>query len=312
MADWSSLLQFLPELGNLAGSAAGQASQTGQNNNALGVYQTLQKQYGNLKAPSTQNESPEYYGDTALGNIKQDPAALASYTNASQSLGNIVNSGGMTLADKANQAEANQKLAQQNGATLGNIRNDLQARGALNSGAGLAMQLQAQQQGSQQAANSAQQTAAAAQARSYQAIQSQAQLASQRENQQWQQQAQVAQARDLISQHNAGAANAATSYNNQLQQQGFQDNLANLNGQGKLAAGQAGIYTGQGAQNNQFANSMGTGLGNLGAKAQQMYGGTSGSSSGNGVTSTSDGSGYAKPIFGEDGDSTESLAGWGG
>lgn len=264
--DWSSLIGPALQAG---GTIAGQAAATGQNNNALGVYQTLQKQYGNLKAPSTQNENPEYWGDSALGNIKQDPAALASYTNASQSLGNIVNSGGMTLADKANQAEANQKLAQQNGATLGNIRQDLQARGALNSGAGLAMQLQAQQQGSQQAANSAQQTAAAAQARSYQAIQSQAQLASQRENQQWQQQAQVAQARDLISQHNAGAANAATSYNNQLQQQGFQDNLANLNGQGKLAAGQAGIQQNQGAQNNAFWGQLGTGAAGAYAKGRQ-------------------------------------------
>jgi hypothetical protein len=240
----SWIAPVLGTVAQLGGSLGGQALSEADRQKELEIYKQLLAKYQNVPLPGQEQMSPDLYGPSALEGISEDPTAGAAYAQSDAAMKGLIDQGGLTLQDKAAQASVYDKLARQNSTSMGRIENDAAARGGLNSGSTLAMQLASQQQGSQQAADAARDTSANAQARMYQALRDRASQSMKRSDQVYDRQARAAAARDAINQHNASAMNKSISYNNDLGQTQFGNRMSQINGQQNASGNLASYYGG--------------------------------------------------------------------
>lgn len=256
--DYSALLAMLAQVG---GGLLGQAMSAGDRAAMLQLLKDQQKKYAAVEDPRFQDVAPDIYGPSELEGIKSDPRLAQQQLEVDAGLKDVVDSGGLTLQDRAAQAATYDKLARQTSAGNAGIRNNLASRGALNSGASLAMQLANQQNGTQQAADVARDTTADARARALKAMQQRYSNASEMDDTQYARKAGAARAADAINAHNASARRTAGMYANDLQQRGFNNRLSKLNGERGPSNDLVGYYGGEAENKAQ----IGAAAGNAGA-----------------------------------------------
>lgn len=129
---------------------------------------------------------------------KLDPATRAAQMQALRQMQDIASQGGLTAVDRSRLDQINRQANQQEQSARQAIIQQQQARGALGGGAALAAQMMAQQGAAERRAQGGLNTAAEAQQRALQAIQSGAGMAGNIR----QQDAQRAAAQDAINQFN--------------------------------------------------------------------------------------------------------------
>ena len=283
-------------MGGVAGAIIGNSQAQSQRDAAMAAQQNALNQYLGMSAPSiagqqlnlqdyqnagpyqAQNEQALAMGPTAMGNISVDPrlaqAQMAALSQLSQT-GQM----GMTPAEAAALASAQQNAAGQAQAKNAQIMDQFARTGMGGSGAQLAAQLQNSQGAAQMLANNSNQVAQNAQQNALQAISQSGGLAGQIGAQQFGQQAEIARAKDYINQfntqnsqnvqntnvqnanqaalrnlqnqqnlmnQNTQLSNQQQQYNKQLQQQQFNNQMA-------LASGRAGQYQGIANTQNNYA-----------------------------------------------------------
>lgn len=227
---------------------------------------------------------------SSMGDISVNPADQQAQSDALASLQNIGQSGGETLADKANLNAATTQANAENAGREGAIEQQFGERGM---GAPSGLMLSAEEQNNQNATQNENQAsleeAASAQKNALAAIQGAGQLGNQMQNQQFGEAASVAQAKDAVNQFNTqmsqGAENtnvanenAAEAYNtqekqnisNQNTQVANQQQIANkaltqqqYEDQLQKAGGAAAGYEGEAGQYNTAANTNANMWGNI-------------------------------------------------
>lgn len=256
--DYAALIGMLSQTG---GALAGQAMSAQDRATMLRLLKEQQAKYAGIEDPRFQDVAPDIYGRSALEDIQADPALAAQQQGVDQSLKDVVDSGGRTLQDKAAQADIYDKLARHTAAGNASIRNNAAARGALNSGSSLALQLANQQAGTQQAAESARDLSGNAQMNALKALQQRYSNASQMDESQYRRKSAAAAAADAINQHNASARMNAAKYANGQQQQQFSNRFSKVSGQ-QGATDTLANYYGTEADSKQ---ATGNAIGNAGA-----------------------------------------------
>lgn len=227
-------------------------------------------------------ESPELVGlldteqldDSAMEDVNVDPSLMGAQRAALEDLqerGKL----GLTAEDRARLNQTKRETESDNQARQKQILQGMAERGNLDSGSQLIAQLQSAGQSNQDAALAGERLAAEASSARRQALSQSGQLAGQMAQQQFGQDAQKSQAKDAINQFNlnqrantaqtnlgarqnienqrAGIANQNQSYNKQIVQQNFQNEMSKAGAQGQatnalaqsLAAQQAGPSLGQ-------------------------------------------------------------------
>jgi hypothetical protein len=253
-----------------AGALIGQAMSSMDKDKALALLKQSRDQFGKIDVPKLQQLVLQSLPETELAKIQEDPQYKEQILEADNALENVIDSGGITLADKAALNQMLNRVSQQEAAGRGAITNEMQARGTLDSGAQLAMQLANQQNSANRGAEAGEALAGQAQMRAYNAILDRAKLAGQSSDRDWQRKSQVAAAKDAIARGNAEIANTAAKYNNMLPQQNFANQLAIAQGQAGVNAPLANFYQQQGRDTQNMWTGVGEGAGQ--AVAASQYG----------------------------------------
>jgi hypothetical protein len=193
-----------------------------------------------IPLPQLQQMVAEQLGPSAMEGVSTDPRLRDAQMQAFDALGQIQDSGGLTLADEAALERINNETARREAAGRNAIKNDMAARGTLGSGAELAMALNNQQQAAQRSYEAGRDRAAAAQARAWDAILAKSDMAGKMRSQDWGEKSQVAQAKDLIARYNANARTDAFKYNNDARQNQFDNRFRLADARSQMKMGQAG------------------------------------------------------------------------
>jgi len=202
-------------------------------------------------------------GDTAFDGVSVDPRLKDSQMAALNQLAGIAEGGGMNAADKANLASIQSQTGQADRGRREAILQNMQQRGFGGSGNELLAQLSSSQAATDRSAQEGLNIAGMAQQRALDAMLQGGNLAGGIRGQDFGEQARVAQARDAVSQFNAGVQNNANQFNagaanNMSQFNTGATNQANqFNSSGQFDASKVNV--GNKLQNNQF---------NAGAKNQ--------------------------------------------
>lgn len=255
-------------IGQLYGKSTGDAASKIPQDQLMAILKGAVDDYGKINVPQLQQLILQKAPDTQLAGIKDDPQYRQQQMTADAQLNDIINSGGLTLADKAALSDIRAKVLRGESAGRGAITNEMAQRGSLDSGNQLAMQLAQQQNAAQSENQAGENTAGQAQARMYAAIQERARQAGQGLDRSYNQQANAARAQDAINQGNVAIANTASKYNAGLGQQDFQNQLTLANSKLNPAYTLAGAY---GAQANQ-ARQSGQDTGNIIAAGANAFG----------------------------------------
>lgn len=152
-------------------------------------------------------------GDSQLGGINLNPAYQQAEMGALDRLSDIGNSGGMTLADKAQQEKSLGSIDAEQRGRRGAILQDAQQRGGYGSGTALAAQLMSQQEGAGAARDVGLQTQATAEQRALDALSKAGSLGSQLRGEEYGEKAKAAEAADEIAKWNAANSQSVMSAN---------------------------------------------------------------------------------------------------
>lgn len=191
----------------------------------LALIQSVRDEYGKIDVPKLKDLLLQQQGPTNLAGIKDDPTYRAQQNAADAQNSAIIDAGGLTLADKAALNAIRSKISRTESAGRHAIENNMAARGSLDSGAQLAMQLQGNQQAAEEANAAGESTAAQAQLRSMQAVRDRAQNAGRGLDRDYQKKADAARAADAINAGNVAIANAGARYNAGIPQQNFENEM---------------------------------------------------------------------------------------
>lgn len=212
-----------------------------------------------LQLPDLPNITPDQLGDSAVGDMRSDENMRGRQMQAMAELQNIIDRGGLDLSDQAGLEEAlNAATNQQHRARAG-VAADAQARGQLNSGNRMMMDMDASQQGANAARQSGLEVAGMAQRRRLQAIQDASQQAGGMREQDWREHEASARAKDMRDERNAAAREKAQYYNAGIPQQQFTNALGKATGQLPSANAYAGALGAAATDTRQSA----AGLGNI-------------------------------------------------
>jgi hypothetical protein len=263
--DWMSLIGLVTQVG---GAALGSAVSGMDRAKALQLIQQSYDAAGNLDVPRLQKLVASTQGPSAYNDIKEDPEFRSQQASSDRALQDVVDSGGLTLADKAALNVIRNKIARTAAAGNQSIEANMARRGTLDSGAQLAMQLANNQSAAQNASEAGEFTAGQAQQRALDALRQRWSNANTAGNQDYERQSRRAQANDAIARANADILNTTNRYNQQLpvQQQSLQ--LGKLNAVNQAGGNLAGAY-GQQAQNTQ---DLYAGVGKGAGQAISAYG----------------------------------------
>lgn len=256
----------------------GLAQYNGISTPSVADQQLALQQYQNAGSYNPMLEQAQQLGPSAMTNVQVDPRLLQAQMSALSQLSQTGQMG-MTPAESAALASAQQNAAAQAQAKSKQIQDQFARTGMGGSGAQLAAQLENAQGGAQMLANNSNQIAQNAQQNALQAIAQAGSLGGQMQGQQFGQQAAIAQAKDYINQFNlqnsqnvsntnVGTQNQAalrnllnqqslmnqnTQLGNQQQQYNKQLLQQQFNNQMGLASGRAGQYQGIAQANQQQA-----------------------------------------------------------
>jgi cyclophilin family peptidyl-prolyl cis-trans isomerase len=180
------------------------------------AYQLLQQAAdaeGNIDLPKLKELILQSLPPSELAKIQEDPQYRAQQAQADAQLNDIVQSGGLTLSDKAALNGLRTKLNLDTSARNNSVTQSMAARGDLDSGAQLASQLSNNQAADTNEAAFGENIAGQAQLRALQAIQQRGQNATSNLSRKFSEDAQKAAAQDAINAGNVAIANAANTYN---------------------------------------------------------------------------------------------------
>lgn len=247
--------------GDVIGGALGALLSSGDRAAARRAIERAIQGYGNIPLPVLQQMEAQLLGPSAMEGVNADPALEGDQYQAIGQLGNIADSGGMTLEDRANYEGLQRDAAQRANAQRSGILSLLAKQGVNTGGASAALQLGAANEQAERGSNAALQTAASAQKRATQAVLDRAKLASTVRGEQVSEQTAKAQARDMIAQRNAAAKQGAQAYNLQIPQQQYANEMQRQNGIASAATGASNYYTNEANRTaGQYAN-LGTAAG---------------------------------------------------
>lgn len=272
--DWMSMIGMI---GQVAGQTTGAAMGSMDQMEAMKLIKAAADEYGKIDVPKLQALVAQQMPDTKLAGIQDDPQYRDQQNAADAEMGDLVNSGGLTLADKAALNAIRNRSRQSASAGRNAIANSMAARGTLDSGSQLAMQLQGNQESANTEAQADESAAAQAQARAYQAVRDRARMASEGLDRTYRQKSDAARAQDAINAGNVAIQNTANRYNAGIPQQNFENQL-------KLAAEKlnptyalAGAHAAQGKDKQQAAaaagNTFGAGVNAAGKSGSNNTGG---------------------------------------
>lgn len=273
----------------LAGGVVGASSASGDREAATRAYQQsvedltaigvpsieaqkiIMQQYQSAGKWTPELEETVQRGQSEMGNISTDPNYKAAQMQALSQLQDIGNRGGVNLTDQANLESTMGNIQATEKGSRDAILQHAAQQGGYGSGTSLAAQLSNQQNASQLEHQAGLQSAASAQQRALQAIQSAGQLGTGLQQQEFAQKSQQAQAQDAINAWNAqnkqnvygqntGVGNQASQYNLSNQQ-----NLMNANTD---VGNKQNVYN-QGLQQQQFQNQMSQAQAKANARAGQ-------------------------------------------
>jgi YD repeat-containing protein len=252
----------------IAGNAAGQIASSMDKDEAMRLIKASVDEYGKINVPKLQQLFLQQNGPSAFEKIHDDPQYRAQQAAADAQLNDVINSGGLTLADKAALNRIRNRTSRTASAGRHAIEQGMAARGTLDSGSQLAMELAGNQDAAQAAAEAGEQTAGAAQARLFAAIRERASQAGQGLDRSYRQQADAARAKDAIAAGNTAIANVGKMYNANLPQQDFNNQMALAGAKVGPTNALAGAHAAQAKDTQQQWNA----LGNIGAAAANKAG----------------------------------------
>jgi hypothetical protein len=226
----------------LGNEKAGQYTQ--QELNLLG--QQLARIQG-VGLPNLPQVSADQLGPSAEAQLSPDEGLRGKQLAAISELQNQIDQGGLDYEGKAQLNEATQAAANQQHRAMAGVAADAAARGQLNSGNRLLMDMNSAQSGANAARSTGLATAAQAQQRRLAAIQEAAGLTSQLRGEDFSEKDAAARAKDLRDQRNAAAREKAQYYNAGLPQQAFNNAMAKATGTGNPTNALAAALTGAGA-----------------------------------------------------------------
>ena len=186
------------ELANIVGSLIGNSQAQGDQSAAR---QALQQALGNIQGVGVPNL--RQLGPSAFSQIQDNPNLTADQLGSLSELGNVADSGGLTLQDEAVLNRILGQTSRANAAANANVRNVMQAQGMGGSGADLAAQLQNNSSAAENANQTGLGIAGQAQMRALEAMLQRGQLAGNMRAQDYNEAANRAQAQDMIARYNA-------------------------------------------------------------------------------------------------------------
>lgn len=199
-----------------------------------------------VELPDLPKLESEQLGDSAVAGMKSDKALRSNQLAAIAELQRLADQGGLDLTDKAALEQALDVARNQTRRARAGISSELGARGQMDSGAKMTMDLDAASRGANDLHREGVETAAMAQRRRLQAIRDASGMSGALREQDWREGETANRAKDLRDERNAAARERAAQYNAGLPQQGFTNALAKATGQlpstsavGNVLAGQA-------------------------------------------------------------------------
>lgn len=190
--------------------------------------------YDKLGTAGYEQFVPAQLGASALADVAEDPALRLAQQETLAALKEVIDSGGLTLADMKALSDVERRLNQQNMARRKGVTNSFAARGQLGSGVQLAAELDSAQDAAELANQRGEATAAQAQDRRMQALMRRGEFARGMSADDVRRQTEAAQADDFIKRWNASALNDGAKYRNTVRGQAFEDELAKARGKTSL------------------------------------------------------------------------------
>lgn len=227
------------------------------------ILQRALEEFGNISPPALERVMADEMGPSAMEGVQADPESRSAQYAALDSLKGIADQGGHTLADDANLNRIRNQAAGVASSGRHRIAEDMAARGQLNSGATLAMQLAGNEGSANRASQEGMDIAGQEQRRALDAILQRGKLGGEIRGQQFGEDARRAEAKDMLARYNSQARQRAQYYNAGLGQQGYENQLNRARGmtgqlgnlasfQGQQAQDQRGFYAGLGESANRY------------------------------------------------------------
>ena len=250
-------------------SVVGALAGAGEDAKAQALRQQMLDQYGPELLPHLERAEAQQINGTAFGQLQEDDSLRSRQLETLAGLENVVDSEGTTEADRAaNQLAFDDASARTESATRG-VANSMAQRGQSGGPADYALQLQAAQGSTNQAANMARQNAGAARMRALQALEAGGNLAGDVRSQDYRRLSDVASAQDEMNQFNAGQRSAAQAHNLDLPQQEFDNEMLLNNAQANAANGVAAGYERGGQAARETAGGVSQGMITWGTKKKK-------------------------------------------
>lgn len=243
--------------------------------------------YDRLGTAGYEQYIPEQLRPSALAGIQENPALRGAQQDTLAALQEMIESGGLTLADMKALNDVQRNLSQQNQARRKGIANSFAARGQLGAGAQLGMELDAAQDAAELANQRGEATAAQAQERRMSALMKRGDFAGKMSSEDYRRAKEAADAEDFINRWNASARNEGAKYRNTVRGQAFEDELSKARGKTSLtnSVNEATFGKGQdlaktkrlqGQYRNNMLDTAGSAFGGVGKGDNGGAGGSSG------------------------------------
>lgn len=262
---------WIEMLTSILGAAAGEAASAMDKAEVLALIKSVRDDYGKIDVPKLQQLVLQKQGASRLGGIKDDPTYRAQQSAADAQNNDIIASGGLTLADKAALNAVRAKIARTESAGRHAIEQGMASRGALDSGAMLAMQLQGNQQAAESASAAGADTAGRAQARVFEAVRERARNAGQGLDRDYRKQSDAARANDAIEAGNVAIANTAARFNAGLPQQDFENKMSLAGAKAQPTYALAGAHAAKAKDTQQMYQGIGNAAGKAVSTGYQQY-----------------------------------------
>lgn len=244
----------------MVASVVGALIGAGQDAKAQEVRQKALDAYGPELLPHLERAEAQQVQGTAFGQLQEDDSLRSRQLETLAGLENVVAHEGTTEADRAaNQLAFDDASARTESAARG-VANSMAQRGQSGGPADYALQLQAAQGSTNQAANMARQNAGAARMRALQALEAGGTLAGNVRGQDYRRLADVASAQDELNRFNAGQRAAAQAYNLNIPQQEFDNEMLLNNARANASNGVAAGYERGGQAARETAAGVGQGM----------------------------------------------------
>lgn len=247
--DLSSLLGSLAQYG--VGTAGTLGANAAQQQAYQAIIQNLDNRFNDYSSLAPAGYKPitaQTLGPSALTGIQNDAQARTQEESAISQLQDLANRGGLNLSDMAALDQVQANLNKNTQARNQSTANQFADRGELGSGSQLAMDLANNQNATQSANQTGQNTAAQAQTRAMQAVLQDAQASRTMSQDDLAKKTAAAQATDSINKYNASMQTDASKYNNSLQGQTYDDTLKKLQGENTVTGQLDSALLGSGQQ----------------------------------------------------------------